>query len=147
MIIISHRGNISGSCPKLENQPSYILNAIKQNYYVEADIWRFNGILYLGHDNNDYRIDSKFLNNNKIIWHCKNIEALQYFYEKKSNLHYFWHKDDSFTFTSKGIVWAYPGYVIKNCIIVSPELLDRNVNFKQCHGICTDYPIKYKDLI
>ena len=29
----------------------------------------------------------------------------------KMNCHYFWHQEDDYTITSKGIIWAYPGKV------------------------------------
>ena len=39
MILISHRGNINGKKPDLENKPEYIQNAIKLGYNVEIDVW------------------------------------------------------------------------------------------------------------
>ena len=39
MLFISHRGNIDGINVKNENKPSYILNALKNNFDVEVDIW------------------------------------------------------------------------------------------------------------
>ena len=39
MILISHRGNIEGKQPKLENKPEYISKALELGYNVEIDIW------------------------------------------------------------------------------------------------------------
>jgi hypothetical protein len=39
MIYISHRGNIDGKKPHLENSPSYIDEAIELGYDVEVDLW------------------------------------------------------------------------------------------------------------
>ena len=39
MKIISHRGNLYGPNPELENKPEYILAAIKCNFRVEIDLW------------------------------------------------------------------------------------------------------------
>jgi len=48
-MLISHRGNIDGKT-LLENQPSYIDDAIDLGYDVEIDIWYIGDKLYLGHD-------------------------------------------------------------------------------------------------
>ena len=50
MILISHRGNIDGKKPHLENQPDYIDEAIALGYDVEIDVWLIDGVLFLGHD-------------------------------------------------------------------------------------------------
>ena len=59
--LISHRGNINGCNPKLENTPDYIKDAIHLGYDVEIDIWYSNNTLWLGHDNPEYQIDLHFL--------------------------------------------------------------------------------------
>ena len=35
MILISHRGNIDGRNPDMENNPSYIMRAVRENFDVE----------------------------------------------------------------------------------------------------------------
>ena len=50
MLLISHRGNISGIDKQSENKPDYILNALNIGYDVEIDIWHYKNELYLGHD-------------------------------------------------------------------------------------------------
>lgn len=49
MILISHRGNLMGKT-SYENEPDYIMNAIKEGFDVEIDVWYQNNTLYLGHD-------------------------------------------------------------------------------------------------
>ena len=39
MILISHRGNIDGPNPKLENSPEYIQLAMEKGFDVEVDVW------------------------------------------------------------------------------------------------------------
>jgi hypothetical protein len=63
MIYISHRGNIDGKNPQLENKPSYIDHAISLGYDVEIDIWMIDGFLFLGHDAPQYGITQN--------WRCK----------------------------------------------------------------------------
>ena len=63
----------------------------------------------------------------------QNTEAL---YEmSKMNCHYFWHQEDDYTITSKGIIWAYPGKKLtNNSICVLPELFNKHI--EDCLGIC-----------
>lgn len=137
MIKISHRGNLIGPNPKLENQKSYIYNALQNGFHVEVDLWFINDIYYLGHDFGQYPVDIEFLQNEKIWVHCKNIEALSKIQDIK-NIHYFWHERDTVTLTSKGYIWAFPGkQPIDNSIAVLPELF--NDNLASCIGICSDF--------
>ena len=141
MIYISHRGNLDGKSENDENNPEYIVNALKKGFDVEIDVWFKNSNFYLGHDNPKYKIEKKFLENNQFWCHAKNTEAI---YEmSKINCHYFWHQEDDYTITSKGIIWTYPGkLLLKNSICVLPELFDKQI--LNCLGICSDYIQKYK---
>ena len=38
MILISHRGNINGPNPEMENNPEYIQKALDLGYDVEVDV-------------------------------------------------------------------------------------------------------------
>lgn len=141
MIYISHRGNLDGKSKNHENSPEYVLNALKKGFDVEIDVWFKNGNFYLGHDDPKYKIEKKFLENNQFWCHAKNTEAI---YEmSKINCHYFWHQEDDYTITSRGIIWTYPGkLLLKNSICVLPELFDKQI--LNCLGICSDYIQKYK---
>jgi hypothetical protein len=147
MIYISHRGNIDGKKPHLENQPEYIDDAIALGYDVEIDVWMIAGVLLLGHDEPQYGITQDWLNERyDNLWiHCKNIEAMEWFNILRS-YHYFWHEEDTLTLTSRGVVWAYPGkQPIKGSIAVMPERSSDDVSI--CIGICSDVIKKYKDEI
>ena len=56
MIYISHRGNLTGKNPELENSPVYIYQAIDKGFDVEIDLRydTLNKKLYLGHDEPQY---------------------------------------------------------------------------------------------
>jgi hypothetical protein len=147
MIYISHRGNIDGKKPHLENQPEYIDDAIALGYDVEIDVWMIEGVLLLGHDEPQYGITQDWLNERyDNLWiHCKNIEVMEWFNILRS-YHYFWHEEDTLTLTSRGVVWAYPGkQPIKGSIAVMPERSSDDVSI--CIGICSDVIKKYKDEI
>lgn len=148
MILISHRGNITGKQPELENDPNYIREALDRNYDVEIDVWHINGIFLLGHDIPQYELPNDLLLNfSKKLWiHCKNIEAIIKFKQEhplSRKLNYFWHEKDTITLTSKNYIWAYPGkQPIMNSIAVMPEI--NNDNLSICSGICSDYIKNYK---
>ena len=109
MIYISHRGNISGPKPELENNPSYVEDAIALGFDVEVDLWAVNGGIYLGHDGPQYLVNIPWLTDRAHqLWvHCKNTQALDL--AIRHGLHCFFHNVDDYTMTSKGYVWAYPG--------------------------------------
>lgn len=138
MRLISHRGNLTGKQPALENTPVYIREAVEQNYEVEIDVWASkSGSLFLGHDGPEQQVGIDFLANGPYIIHAKNylaIEPLQYY-----KLHWFWHNTDDYTITSHGLVWAYPDKPSagNNCIAVLPEI--HNTNTAGFAGICSDY--------
>jgi hypothetical protein len=143
MLIISHRGNLSGPENNLENRISYIENAISFGFDVEIDFWLVNNKMYLGHDEPKYQIDELWLKNNiNSIWiHCKNINSIIYFNSKKE-YNYFWHQNDNIVLTSKKFLWVHPGkQPINNSIAVLPE--QYNDDIKKCIGICSDFIIKY----
>ena len=147
MRIISHRGNIEGPNILVENTPKQIDLAI-QKYDVEIDIWVVDTKIYLGHDKPETCIDLSFLQKRKDkLWiHCKNFKALEYM-NNLEGYNYFYHTNEDYILTSKGIVWVYPGkQLLKNSIWVMPEnnIDINNIYYNELFGICTDYPEKIK---
>lgn len=117
---IAHRGNTKGRNPRLENNPSYLTEASKNNY-VEVDVWYVNGGFSLGHDEGQYTVDTSFLENEKFFCHAKNIEALHEM--MKRGIHCFWHETDKVALTSKGFIWKYPEVYYEGSL----------------WGVCSDY--------
>lgn len=140
-MLISHRGNTNGPSSE-ENSPALIEDVLNLGFYVEVDLWLKNDRFYLGHDNPIYNINIDFFNKDKIIYHAKNLEALEFCLENK--IHTFWHQEDDYTITSYGYIWVYPGIPVSNkskCIIVD----NNKPSFKyDCTGICSDYVQLYK---
>jgi len=146
MRIISHRGNLLGANSNVENKIQSINIAIQEGFDVEIDVWLIDKTFYLGHDSPDTEIKYDFLLNNldKLWIHCKNVQSIVEL--KQSKLNYFWHENDTLTITSLGHLWVYPGkQPIQNSVAVLPEI--HNDPIEHCFGICTDYPIKYRDLL
>jgi hypothetical protein len=144
-VLISHRGNVNGSNPHLENRMDYIDAALMLGYDVEIDVWYHNSNIYLGHDYPQHISDIDWFNFRKeYIWiHCKNIQAIEYFH--KTDFNYFWHEADYLTITSKGYLWVHSGkQPIVNGIHVMPSEYD---DVSMCYGICSDTVSKYKHLL
>lgn len=142
MKIISHRGNLSGPCPKLENSIEYISKAYQLGYDVEVDVWHVNNGFYLGHDKPDHLIDEEILEDPKFWCHAKNLGALNKML-KNCKINCFWHQKDNFTLTSSGFIWTFPhNKVCDQSIIV--DLRPKEVWLKNnynCYGICADFII------
>jgi hypothetical protein len=145
MILISHRGNISGPNPEQENHPEYIVEALKQGYDVEIDVWFKDNKFMLGHDEPQYEFPFELIDQAypKLWIHCKNIDALSKLNELDPNgskVNYFWHENDLGVLTSKSYIWSTN--LINNGILVMPELFDRQP-IETTMGICSDYIKNY----
>ena len=147
MLLISHRGNIKGPNPTLENSPAYIQKALHSGFSVEIDLRVKDGQLYLGHDYPEHLIDEEFLVQNKErLWvHCKDSEAFTR--AIKLNLNCFWHNTDDYTMTKYGYVWCYPGKepVGKLSVIVLPEQVHQPID-KNWFAVCSDYVLDIKNI-
>ena len=151
MILIAHRGNVTGPNPEMENNPLYIDRALEKGYDVEVDIrGSFYTKFYLGHDQQQYMISPEWLfeRAGKLWLHAKDIQALHSLTQQASNFNVFWHQDDFYTITTKGFIWTYPGHTLTpESICVMPERFDGLYTEQQlsnCAGICTDFVEKYK---
>ena len=135
MKLISHRGNLTGKNSCLENHPASILKALSLGYDCEIDVWRIGDKLYLGHDIPKQEIGYDFLCDERLWIHCKNYESLAYL-SNRVPANVFFHNNDDYTLTSKGIIWAYPGKDAgENCVRVqlSVEPYPGNI-----YGVCSD---------
>ena len=143
MILISHRGNISGPNTEFENHPDYLNKALKMGYNVEMDVWYQKNKWYLGHDEPQYEIDMTFLLNNLFWCHAKNIEAFKKMLLR--GMHCFWHQKDDVALTSRGYIWTYPGkQLTAKSICVLPE--KQKIETFNCMGACSDYIENYTEL-
>ena len=147
MRIIAHRANINGPDLERENSISNIRQCINSGFDVEIDIRLIENNLYLGHDKPVELISKEtlFEIKEKSWIHCKNLEAMSYFHKYGEGFNFFWHEKDSYTLTSKGFIWAYPGKELSHgCICVMPEFKNKKniYDFKKniAAGVCTDYP-------
>jgi len=142
MKLIAHRGNINGKS-ELENSPEYILQALQLGYDVEIDVWYKDGKIMLGHDEPKYDFTWSLIFDygEKMWFHAKNVEALNWFIDDEANsLNYFWHDEDDYTLTSKNYIWTYPEkQLTKKSICVLPEWNKFKQDVSGCAGVCSDY--------
>ncbi len=144
MVTISHRGNLTGPNPERENRVEYIQEALSKGLDVEIDVWFIDGEYYLGHTELQERIPYDFLLTKGLWVHCKNIPAYRRLYFIKKIIS-FWHQEDDVSLTSNELLWTYPGKEIgPQSIAVMPETV-KDWNISWAYGVCTDYPLNYKD--
>jgi hypothetical protein len=143
MIVISHRGNLNGRIPEKENSPEYIQTAIDFGFRVEIDVWFDSGVFYLGHDAPQYKTNIGWLRQGILWCHAKNKDAFERLLH--AGAHCFWHENDRWTMTSRGVVWAYPNNPMRDCILVAPEEWNHQIHssLKEIRGVCTDYPVSW----
>ena len=149
MKFISHRGNLIGPYPDLENRPDYITNALTSGFECECDVWWHNDAFWLGHDKPQYIItDPNFLNQDKLWIHAKNALALHMLKKYHPKTNFFWHQEDEYTITNQGYIWAYPGALLTDQIIcVMPEnseVLYSKSEKAEALGVCSDYIVLEK---
>lgn len=145
MKLISHRGNINGPRPDMENKPSYILQALQLGFECEIDVWFKADKFFLGHDNPQYAFPVELIEQHysKLWIHCKNTEALSKLNEidpTGTKFNYFGHDQDEGVLTSKGYIWSI--YPIDRGILVMPEATQHSPS-KLTRGICSDHIAKY----
>jgi len=151
MRLISHRGNINGSNPEMENNPEYIQEALDLGYDVEIDVWWVEDTgfcesgFYLGHDEPQYKVNEKYLEEVGLWCHAKNIDALNQMIEN-GKIHCFFHQEDDVTLTSEDYLWTYPGkQLTSNSICVMPS--DHRIMTLDIAGICSDNIASFESVI
>lgn len=141
MIKIAHRGNQNGPAEN-ENEPHQIVSTIAVGYNVEVDVWKMSDGIYFGHDEPKYLVDEQYLLavKDEAWFHCKNLEALNFFKNNFPDFKYFWHQEDDYTLTSNGYIWTYPGQeVTENSIVVDLGVPDLSQYKVLPYAICSDY--------
>ena len=152
MIIISHRGNLNGPS-KYENTICRIELCLSKGLYVEVDVWKLpdEKSFRLGHNSPILHesIPLYFLENDKILCHCKNQEAYDYL-KNNDKVLAFQHKDEKQVILKNKMIWKHSNNFNpsgkKDDIYV---YLGKNKDGKllEFGGICTDYPELLQDYL
>lgn len=138
--IILHKGNFNGSNPLIENHPSHIKDMLRRGFKCEIDVWFVDGFFYLGHDAPVYGVEECFLENDDLFCHAKNLPAL-YRMLNNSNIHCFFHQNDTCAITSQGMIWQshYDNLTDRTIVVDTTDTPNYNAN---CYGLCVDYAPK-----
>lgn len=134
---------MTGPNPGRENSPQYINEALSAGFDCEIDLWVCDGVTKLGHNHGQYPIDLDWMRERKEnLWvHCKNHEAVAMM--ASDTLNWFFHDSDSYTLTSKGYVWSYPGVAVagSTSIVLHFGRSDptRRGDLAKAYGICGDF--------
>ena len=148
MILISHRGNLTGKDEGLENNPFYVKAALESGFDCEIDVWHIDNKFYLGHDKPNYLVTDTFLTQRGLWCHAKNVEALFELLRRKT--HCFFIDVDDVTLTSRGYVWlsSVARKIKKDCICVMPEEQmwesPKKEIIELSIGLCSDYIKDYR---
>lgn len=153
MIIISHRGNLTGPSKKentIEAWYKYCeVDKRGASTYCELDLWYRNGKYWTGHDKPmESRVDNLLLHEG-ILWHCKNFDACNQMSLIGSG-HFFFHENDPHTMTSKGWIWAYPREQVNAQTIIVCQSLESTISTikdGRAMGVCTDYFVQALEAI
>lgn len=143
MLYISYYGNIYDKNKDLENEPSYIINAINNGYNVFIDIQLIENDYYLG---GKYKIELDFLQKFIHYLWCNCLDEITYI--KLRNI----SNDIKIINDLKDLVWGYHEINNNNFISVLPELLKNNYEIRDLKnksnfiGICSSYIGWYKQL-
>lgn len=146
MIKIAHRALLYGPDPALENRPEEIEKCLYMGYDVEIDVWHDGASgWWLGHDKPVYPVSRSFLERPGLWLHCKNVHAAG---NATDAMHFFWHQNDDYTITNRGVIWVYPGQPLPTArasVWVMPEKnsqigkIDAKAKKDKVYAICTDY--------
>ena len=145
-MIISHRGNLHGPDSTLENSINQINTCLEMGFDVEIDVRYWDNKILLGHDNGETEIPVEWIEDraDKLWIHCKNLQALRFFYN--TNFNYFWHQEDDFTLTSQNIIWVYPRKEVTDKSVIVCQTTQECEDYINSNalGMCSDYVGTYR---
>ena len=149
MLIISYQGIYDGQNFESANTPDQIGKAFNHGYSVMADVWKVNGVLCVGTENNLIEVTDRYLQGVRFWLNCQNDEAYEYLSLQPRKLYpnvfKFNNVDTESTPTvSTGGQTIVPGNVPldNNSIVYLPEIVDRGLLSTvklRCYGITSVY--------
>lgn len=144
MILYAHRGNLSGKS-RFENEPAFLEEAMAAGFHVEVDLWRIDGVYFLGHDGPEHKVDLARFDRPEVMFHLKNAHV-----PPLAHADAFAIDHDRYALTLRGKLWTNYGQPANELsIMCAPDLVgvDRPLESfigeigAHAYGICTDYPI------
>jgi hypothetical protein len=142
---ICHRGNLTGRVKELENNFGVLIQRAIHGYHVELDIWYHQNHLWLGHDRPEYKVSMEWLASNKRrLIHAKDGTTFEYLLHESGkralDLHIFYHTEEDYVLTNKGLVICYPGKpLLEGSLCMMPERAKYGLEeLQKCVSICSD---------
>jgi len=145
MRLISHRGNIEGSNPDLENTTPYIESAINSGFDVMIDLWLFDGKIYTGSDEPKNKLDIDWLEkyNNRLWFNCRDQVILTNLLSLDplgKHLHYLHFSEGPMSLTSRNYLITKEEFSTPVAIVYQPDV---NNKLTDVYGVCSDYVKSY----
>jgi hypothetical protein len=144
MILISHRGNLNGCNPEIENTADYIDKAIAARYYVEVDVRYVDGGFWLGHDGPQHLVSIDWLIERKksLMVHAKNSAALCLMLDHKIPV--FYHSNENHVVVANtDFIWTHDISDLTEKSIIPLLGLEDIKKFgslnRNIAGICSDF--------
>jgi hypothetical protein len=142
---ICHRGNISGPIEGFENNFGILIQRTLQGNHVEVDVWFHENHLWLGHDKPEYKVSLEWLASCKRrLIHAKDGKTFEHLIQEAGkralDLHIFYHTDEDYVLTNKGLVICYPGKpLLQGSLCMMPERSSyKREEIEKCFSVCTD---------
>ena len=142
---ICHRGNLYGPVKELENNFGVLIQRSIQGFHTEVDVWYHENNLWLGHDKPEYKITLDWLASSKRrLIHAKDGITFAYLLQESGklalDLHVFYHTEEDYVLTNKGLVICYPGQpLLQGSLCMMPERANYSeADFQTCFSICSD---------
>ena len=140
-----HRGILTPGAKELENNLGVLIQREIQGLSVEVDVWYHEGTLWLGHDKPEYKISLEWLGaSRRRLIHAKDGITFAYLLEEAGkrglDLHVFYHTDEDYVLTNKGLVICYPGQpLLPGSLCMMPERASYTAEQLGCvSAICSD---------
>ena len=142
---ICHRGNLYGPVKELENNFGILIQRSLHGYHTEIDVWYHQNNLWLGHDRPEYKITFDWLLSSKRrLIHAKDGKTFEYLLleagKKAADLHIFYHTEEDYILTNKGLVICYPGKpLLQGSLCMMPERANyTQEELQKCFSVCSD---------
>lgn len=149
MFYISYLGIFDGKDYEDANTPPQISKALQAGFSCLIDVWRIDGVLYVGTESMPIEVTQKYIQGPRFYINCKNTEMQEWIATQPSKLFpsYFTFEASTppppYATVSNGKLMT-PGTVPINndSIIFLPEINDRGLLSTvhlRCYGVCSSY--------
>jgi hypothetical protein len=149
MFYISYQGIFDGKDYEDANTPPQISKALQAGFTCMIDVWRIDGLLYVGTESAKIELPQKYIQGPRFYINCMNDEIKEWIVTQPTKLfpNYFWFLASTppppYATASNGKLIT-PGNtpINDNSIIFLPEIADRGLFSTvqlRCYGVCSTY--------